>query len=245
MSAALWCIIQSVLLYVRFICWRLRGWSWSWLTPNVPHQRKAYEQPDPVRPSVCQWNLLHMTDMQSHATSPNATEARHWLLSIIPKPWHDYRPVYSRPNYPGPLQKYTMPTASRATSHVASLKSNKLPECFMFCSPHALNVPSCFSLTHFGAFSLYFTSSFSFFYKSISALSYYALVVRCSFTLSITLSHSSTVCCSIISGSRFAASALCLGWALASKFVVSICDWRAKLKHHILYINSIINWLNI
>lgn len=36
-------------------------------------------------------------------TSLCTTKAQHRLLSIIPKHWHDCTPLYSRPNYPGPL----------------------------------------------------------------------------------------------------------------------------------------------
>lgn len=45
-----------------------------------------------------------------------------------------------------------MPTASCATSHVASLKSNKPPECFMSRSPLLLHVPGSVSLTHVDCF---------------------------------------------------------------------------------------------
>lgn len=100
-----------------------------------------------------------------------------------------------------------MPTAPRVASHMASLKSNKLPECFMCRSPHPLHVPGLSSLNHL---------FLSFFYKSIFVLSYFSLVVTYSFTFSITLSW----CFSIILCSRFIVCFSYIWQQLASKFAV-------------------------
>lgn len=43
------------------------------------------------------------TCKHSHTTSLCTPKAHHRLLSIIPNQWHDCTPLYSRPNYPGPL----------------------------------------------------------------------------------------------------------------------------------------------
>lgn len=100
-----------------------------------------------------------------------------------------------------------MPTAPCVASHMASLKSNKLPECLMCRSPHPLHVPGLSSLNHL---------FLSFFYKSIFVLSYFSLVVTYSFTFSITLSW----CFSIILCSRFIVCFSYIWQQRASKFAV-------------------------
>lgn len=58
--------------------------------------------------------------------------------------WQNCTPPYSWPNYPGPLKKHTMPSASRAASHVVSLKPNKASECFVSMSS-AVHAPGSVS----------------------------------------------------------------------------------------------------
>lgn len=70
-----------------------------------------------------------------------------------------------------------MPTAPCVASHMASLKSNKLPECLMCRSPHPLHVPGLSSLNHL---------FLSFFYKSILSCLIFLLLLH---TASLSPSH--------------------------------------------------------
>lgn len=93
-----------------------------------------------------------------------------------------------------------MPTASRATSHVASLKSNKPPECFISRSPLPLHVPGSVSLTHVDCFF----DSLSFFLSLTNPFSpcLTILLLLGTTLLSPSRCHA-VVCFSIILCSRF------------------------------------------
>lgn len=112
LSALLWCIIQSIFLYVWFICWGLRGEekkeSWHPKMQPAPGKKLTNSQTNLIPmliglSSVSITCFTWQTCKLSHTTSLCTTKAHHRLLSIIPKHWHDCTPLYSRPNYPGPL----------------------------------------------------------------------------------------------------------------------------------------------